>query len=149
MKLVVRPYVLLSAVLALLVIASAALSVRKPAETRMMTLGDAQLSVQLADTPEKTSRGLGGRDSLPRDSGMLFMFGTSDRWRFWMKDMRFPLDFIWIDENWRVVSVTPDIGPETYPQLFLPPAPVRYVLEVNAGWAAMHNIVPGTQAVLK
>lgn len=80
-------------------------------------------------------RGLSGREKLPENSGMLFVFDKPDYHSFWMKDMKFAIDIIWIDENKKIVDITYNTAPETYPATFRSNVPVQYVLEVNAGWA--------------
>ncbi len=91
-------------------------------------------TVELAITPEEITRGLGGRDSLKPLNGMLFIRDHKERYRFWMGNMRFPLDFLWIDGN-RIVDITKNV-PITkngeIPQLE-PVAPVDKILEINAG----------------
>src|SRR3990167_28355 len=57
------------------------------------------IKIEVAQTPEQLAKGLGGRVSFPKDQGMLFLFGRKDFYSFWMKNMRFSLDFIWIDQN--------------------------------------------------
>jgi uncharacterized membrane protein (UPF0127 family) len=88
------------------------------------------------------------------DQGMLFDFTGSSRTKpgFWMKDMRFALDFIWIDGN-NIVGITPRIQPGVDANgqlpLYYPPAPVTQVLEVNAGWSAAHGIKVGDAVLMK
>lgn len=74
---------------------------------------------------------------------MIFVFDRSGFYPFWMKGMLFPLDFVWIGRDKKVAGVTANVAPETYPQAFLPPLPVKYVLEVNAGWVKEHGIKVG------
>jgi uncharacterized membrane protein (UPF0127 family) len=101
------------------------------------------LTVYVADTPAEQERGLGGRDALPEDQGMLFVFPKDDTYAFWMKDMKFPIDIIWLDAEGRVVSIAPTVAPSTYPNTFKPDVPARYVLEVSAGFTDAHGIVVG------
>jgi hypothetical protein len=75
---------------------------------------------------------LSDRTTLAADSGMLFVFDTPGQYGFWMKDMRFPLDMVWINADKTVAGVTKDILPSTYPSIFPPPNPISYVLEINA-----------------
>ena len=89
----------------------------------------------LATSSEARVRGLSGRESLKPDQGMLFVFERPDISGFWMKDMLFPLDIIWIDENKKIVGINENVSPETFPNLFFSPKPVLYVLELNAGIA--------------
>ncbi len=89
--------------------------------------------VEIADTEEKRTQGLSGREFLKGNEGMIFVFPESDYYGFWMKDMRFPIDIIWLDENFSVIGITEHVSPETFPNVFYPPEPVRFVLEVSAG----------------
>ena len=117
----------------------------------VLEIGDATFVVEIANTPQSRARGLGFRDSLPEGRGMWFEYETPRLASFWMRGMRFPLDMVWIDANLRVVGVTADVphAPPGTPDSDLPtyssPSPVRYVLELNAGTAAQHGIVPGSQ----
>lgn len=120
-----------------------------------MQVGATVLSVELADTPLKRASGLSGRHGLTENEGTLFIFEHSDMHRFWMKDMRFPIDIIWIGEgvgetpgNSAVVGIAPNIYPDSFPKRFIPSVPVRYVLEVNAGWAKRHGIQNGTRVTM-
>src|SRR3989344_4303524 len=78
----------------------------------------AKIPVYLADTEEKRIKGLGGLNSIPRDYGMFFIFDTSNFLSIWMKDMLFPIDIIWIDENFTIVHLEKNISPDTYPKIF-------------------------------
>lgn len=110
-----------------------------------LRLVKAKLNIEIADTKEKRAKGLSGRDSLASDSGMLFIHEASDRHKYWMKGMRIPLDFIWINED-RVVDILKNIKPpqegqadETIP-LVAPIVPINRVLEVNAGFTDSNNV---------
>lgn len=109
--------------------------------------GPTKVAVEVETNAADQARGLSGRASLPAGSGMLFVF-DSDAYRpFWMKDMQFSIDIIWIDSSGRVVTVIPNLSPDTYyahpPQTFVSTLPARYVLEVPAGFAAQNNIYEG------
>src|SRR6476660_9003938 len=67
-----------------------------PLPTTALTYPGGSLTVELATTADQRTRGLSGRDSMPRDAGMLFDLGTTQNTSFWMKDMRFPLDMVWV-----------------------------------------------------
>jgi uncharacterized membrane protein (UPF0127 family) len=106
------------------------------------------ISVELALTTDDRALGLGERDSLPIDSGMLFDLGENRVPGFWMKGMRFPIDMVWIDENKTIVGVANDVQPQPgVPdedlRRYSPAEPVRYVLEVNAGEALRREMVAG------
>ncbi|MEK6821028.1 MAG: DUF192 domain-containing protein [archaeon] len=112
----------------------------------VLTIDEAEIAVEIADTLAARARGLSGRRALAEDAGLLFVFDTADYHGFWMKEMNFPIDIIWFDDDWRVVGITPNATPQDFPKVYQPPAPTRYVLEVNAGFAAVHHLGIGTQA---
>ena len=120
-----------------------------PPESAMVAIGDATYSVDLAILPEERQQGLSGREHLPQDAGMLFVFEDEQVRYFWMKEMRFPLDIIWIDAQCRLVEVAADVPtpPPDAANYEIPrvqsPSPARYVLEVNAGEAARNGLQPG------
>lgn len=102
------------------------------------------VSAELAISSADQERGLGGRDYLAPGDGMLFVFDTSAVRGFWMKDMNFPIDIVWIDNSRKVVGISERIATSTYPDIFLPEAPVSYVLEVAASDASSLGIATGT-----
>ncbi len=106
-------------------------------------LGTTTLQAEVADTDALRSQGLSGRDSLPDDTGMLFVFGIPGKYGFWMKDMKFALDLVWISPEKKIVAIDRDVSPESYPKAFLPPTDVEYVLEVPAGFSDTHRINVG------
>ncbi len=107
-----------------------------------ITINGHSWQVALADEPKEQEQGLSGRTGLAADRGMLFIFPDSAQYGFWMKDMKFPLDIVWIKDN-QVVGISEKLAPETYPSLFYPPAPVDKVLEINAGQVEKFNIKIG------
>jgi len=113
-----------------------------------LVLDGVSVHVTLARTPAEQERGLGGRDSLAPASGMLFVFPRDGKYAFWMKDMRFSIDILWLADDGRVIYIVPNLSPASYPESFTPPAPARFVLEVPAGWTAAHNIHRGDSARL-
>lgn len=80
---------------------------------------------------------------------MLFVFDRADYHSFWMKDMNFAIDIIWIDESKKIIDITRNAEPESYPNIFKPRLPVRYVLEVTSGWSKENNIQIGAQVDFK
>jgi|SRR3989344_7173672 len=102
-----------------------------------------EIMVEIANDDKERNQGLSGRKFLGKNEGMFFIFPSSAKYSFWMKDMNFALDVIWINEKKQVSAVSKNIVPETYPASFSPSDPVKYVLEVNAGWAEKNNIKIG------
>jgi uncharacterized membrane protein (UPF0127 family) len=118
----------------------------KPAgPERVVQVGDATVEVEVAADEASRQRGLGGRHSLGPDRGMLFVLADRSP-AFWMKDMRFPLDIVWIDGE-RVVDVSANVPPPKGPNAplptYSPDRPADRALEVNAGWAARHGVGRG------
>lgn len=111
--------------------------------TTTLSIGTTTISVQIADTDILQEHGLSDRTSLASDVGMLFVFSTDQMPGFWMKDMHFPLDIIWIDASSTVTDITRNLSPDSYPHIVMPSGPIRSVLEVNAGFAAEHDIHVG------
>ena len=105
----------------------------------LVTIGNATWPVELAITPAERSQGLSGREELPEGTGMLFVFEGDQHLTFWMPEMNFPLDMVWIDSGCRVVDATLNApAPESGQSLgdlprFSPKMPARFVLEINAG----------------
>lgn len=112
-----------------------------------LLVGGTSLQVEIAGTPARIEHGLSGRESLPGGQGMLFVFDRPGLHPFWMKDMHFPIDIVWIAAEKKVVGVTENVTPDTYPQTFWPSTPVRYVLEVNAGGLEEKQIKVGDAVV--
>ena len=104
-----------------------------------------KIPVEVADTLKKRSLGLGKRASLKKGWGMLFVFEKRKPHRFWMKDMQFPLDIIWLD-NHRIVHIIPNAKPANSmekPEVMTSPVPVNFVLEIAAGRAAKLRLKTG------
>lgn len=111
---------------------------------REVAFPEGRVAVEPAVTPEERRRGLAGRENLPSDSGMLFIYRDTAPRTFTMSGMRFDLDLMSLDESGRVTGVV--TGRPGDGEFVL--APARYVLEVTAGWAAAHGVEIGTEAVL-
>ena len=110
-----------------------------------------EIPVEIADTPKKRSLGLGKRTSLKKSWGMLFVFEKRKPHRFWMKDMQFPLDIIWLD-NHRIVHIIHNAKPansKDEPEVMTSPVSVNFVLEIAAGRAAKLRLKTGQQMKFK
>lgn len=93
------------------------------------------LWAQIADTDAERETGLSGRGCIPKERGMLFKFSQPGQYAFWMKNMKFPIDIIWIGPDKKVVTVRADVSPSTYPETFTSDKPAQFVLELAAGEA--------------
>lgn len=103
--------------------------------------------LEVADTDAARAQGLSGRDFLPTDRGMLFLFPNAGRYGFWMKEMRFPIDIVWMRQG-TVLGVEADADPQrgipdALLRVYYPPVPADQVLELPGGRAAALGIEPG------
>ncbi len=104
--------------------------------------GPAAVDVELAKSDGARARGLMFRTSLALDTGMLFLFEGDENRTFWMRNTLLPLDMIFIAGDLTVAGIVADATPQTDTARTIG-RPSRYVLEVNAGWAAAHGVRPG------
>ncbi len=102
------------------------------------------ITVEIADQAAEQIKGLSERKALDADSGMLFVYPDKKFRSFWMKDMNFPLDIIWLDDN-TVVGLEKNLAPAgSLPsKSYESPLPVNYILEVNAGFTDKYAIKIG------
>ena len=117
-----------------------------PRET--ITVGATTFDVEMATTMAEQACGLSGREGLADNQGMIFLFGSGSTQTFWMKDMNFAIDMIWISDG-RVVGFAQNAPPPApgtalwQLQLYSSPPDVDTVLEVAAGTVARDNIQIG------
>ena len=116
---------------------------------KTISIGTQKLSVQIADTEDKRTKGLSSVTSLKADSGMLFVFDAKQVTPlFWMKGMLIPLDFIWV-ANGKIVRIDKNIPapapntPNGNLKTYSAGVPIDYVLEVNAGFSDKNKIKVG------
>lgn len=115
-----------------------------PSGVDTLRIGEEVIQIEIADTDEKRARGLSGRAHLESGRGMLFIFDKLAIYSFWMKDMNFPIDIVWLASDWTVVGVERLVNPDTYPKVFYPPGAIKYVLELNSGEASRRGIDTGS-----
>ncbi|NCS97631.1 MAG: DUF192 domain-containing protein [Candidatus Pacebacteria bacterium] len=115
-------------------------------ERRTITVGAHTLEVEVVTTAESTAQGLSGREAIGAD-GMLFIFPGKSVRNFWMPQMQFDLDLVWVDDT-VVTGVTKNVPKPAAGQTALPTyasnRPVNIVLELPAGMADDLSIEPGT-----
>lgn len=118
------------------------------------TINGATYKLILAVSDAEKQKGLSGRDSLAAGTGMLFPFDKKDTWAFWMRDMKFPIDIIWINDN-KVVDFVENAPAASSGQspsnliIYRPSTPANYVLEVNANEITKQKIKKGDSVILK
>ncbi len=124
-------------------------------KTKVIFKDKTEVEVEVANTNETRELGLGQRKSLPENSGMIFDFTyTKNAFpSFWMKDMQFALDIIWIRDN-KIISIDQNIpvpnnnSSDNLPT-YQPPGYVDYVLELNSGYTKKYNIKIGDLIIIK
>ena len=125
-------------------------SFNKPSKISRAIINGQTFKLLIADTPKLRNRGLSYRESLSRDSGMLFIFEKKDFYSFWMNEMKFPLDFLWINDETIVdsdenIQVYTDGGITTVE----PSESVNKVLEFNSGIIKKYAIKKGDKITFK
>jgi len=140
--------------IAIFVVAAAAIYLVKLRESEKETLlpgveyytirfdNGVTMKTEVADTPQETSQGLMYREKLAKDTGMLFILGYEGKHNFWMKNVRIPLDIIFVNRNKEIVKIHRNVPPcekepcPTYNSEF----PAVYAIETNAGWTNYRKI---------
>lgn len=107
---------------------------------KVLTVGHQIIVLDVAHTKLEREKGLSGRSNLPEDRGMLFDFEKPAKPCFWMKDMHFPLDILWINDHKEIVYIRRNVSPSTYPTSFCTTEPAQYAIELNAGAAKKFDL---------
>lgn len=116
-----------------------------PSNQTYVIINDMRVSVEIADNFETRAKGLMFRDSLPENHGMIFVFETEGNYPFWMMNMKFNLDIIWIDSKGEVAHVAKDVVPCGIScSVIDPQTNAKYVLEVKAGFVDKYGIRKGS-----
>jgi uncharacterized membrane protein (UPF0127 family) len=111
-----------------------------------VAIKDLNIYVDLAKTPDQQSKGLSIKNTLNENEGMLFLFDTPKKYSFWMKDMKFPIDIIWINSNYEIVHVEKNLQPCIFFPIctsYSPSEDSKYVLEVTSNYTTKNNITVG------
>lgn len=105
-------------------------------EPNTVYMGGTSFKVRVADDESERTKGLSGTDNLPTGEGMLFVFDHEGYWPIWMKDMKYPIDIVWLNQDKRVLSVDRNVKPESYPDVYMSYGMAKYAVEVPAGTAS-------------
>ena len=108
------------------------------------------IKAEVADTVAKREQGLSGWTNLAPNAGMWFVFEQPGEYPFWMPDMNFAIDIIWVGSNFNIVEIANNVSPEpgvSRSQLkqYVNRYPALFVLEVPAGTAAAHKLGAGNK----
>jgi uncharacterized protein len=137
-------YLLLILIIPLILSACQDDNIKGDSTQKYLIANNQKIFLEIADTPEKRARGLSNKDSLPEDHGMLFIFPRRSRPAFWMKDMLFPIDIIWIKDD-SIIAIDKNVPAPVSDTLdhYLPPEKIDYVLEINANLSDKYNLKVG------
>lgn len=107
-------------------------------------INDTKIEIEYSRSAEEKKQGLSDRESLCGNCGMLFVYNDYENLAFWMKNMHFPLDIIWIRDN-KILKISNDLPPEGEKpeKTYSADEPVNFVLEVNAGFCENNGINVG------
>lgn len=102
--------------------------------TTFLRLGDGIFNARVATSDSDRTKGLGGVTKLDSDQALLMVFSSEDKWKIWMKDMKVPIDIVWLDSNKKVVYAITDVSPDiSTSEYFTPKYSAMYVVELPAG----------------
>jgi uncharacterized membrane protein (UPF0127 family) len=101
--------------------------------TQRLVIGGQEINVYVADTLERRQQGLSDTQYIPQDWGLLFSFAEPGQRLFWMKDMNYAIDIIWLDANFVPVDIERSVSPDSYPATFGHGVLAQYVLETAPG----------------
>lgn len=115
--------------------------------TTEVRLGSGVFNTRLATDESARLQGLSGVEKLDGNEGLLMVYQSDAKWGIWMKDMKIPLDIIWMNNDkkviYMVIGASPELGTS---KIFTPSNPARYVLEVPAGTVKNAAIKLGSEA---
>lgn len=125
-----------------------------PNPRKTMSIGSYTFEVEVASNQEERKRGLSGRTSLEKNTGMLFVFEKQNtRPSFWMKGMEISIDIVWIDND-KVVQLNTDVAPDPKDtaddklRLYTPNQPIDYVVELLSGTVKAEKVRVGDKVEL-
>lgn len=117
---------------------------KTPTKYTNVKIGNTEIKAEIADSLIKQTKGLMFRKSLPENEGMLFVFNDESYHSFWMMNMSFPIDIIWINKEKVIVYITKNVQPcKLICPTYRPKEKTMYVLEVNANFTEEHKVEIG------
>jgi uncharacterized membrane protein (UPF0127 family) len=108
-----------------------------------ITVNGQKILVERLLSEASREKGLSGREYLPINNGLLFVYENTGNWKIWMKDMNFAIDIIWLSNDGTVVGIKENVSPDTYPEIHQIDTKSKYILEINSGIAKKYDIKIG------
>lgn len=135
----IKPVIILSLIITIHVLS------RGSSPTRFIQLflpDGTEIKAELAVTEEERVKGLMFRGEIKTDQGMLFIMEEEALHGFWMKNMKFPLDILWLNKQKRIVHMETRVPPCKKPPcpVYQSEIPAKYVLELKAGSIEEYNL---------
>lgn len=117
-----------------------------------VTIDKQIFSVIVAKSDSDKEKGLSVKSSIGQNEGMLFPFAKEGYYAFWMKDMKFPIDIIFVNKN-RIITIYQNVpapkSPSESLSLYKPEMPIDTVLEINAGLSKKYNFKKGDEVKIQ
>lgn len=116
-------------------------------------INNQSIIAEVVSKPNAREKGLSGRDSIGINDGMLFVFEETDKYPFWMKGVKFPIDIVWILQD-RIIGFEENVSPPAiddpaYLTIYRPPLAVNKVLELKAGRFKLLKAGLGAKILIK
>lgn len=122
--------------------------VRNVRRDMVLHMPHGDLYVEIAKTQQERETGLSYRSAIGDNEGMLFTFDVPGKYGFWMKDMNFPIDMVWLSQDGHVVYVQQNVATSTYPEAFINAAPAQYVIEMAPNMSEKYGLYLGAKVDL-
>ncbi len=110
-------------------------------------LGGQTLNAVVADTPALQEKGLSGTSQIEESQAMLFVFDKPGKYPFWMRDMKYSIDIIWMDQEHHIVHIKEHAEPSSFPKTFGNEVTSASVLEVSDGFVAKNGVKVGDEVL--
>lgn len=131
-----------------IVLASAVLIVSSRMQSRIsLNVGDGVFTAKLAGTPSLREKGLGGVTDLSHDQALILAYPSSGKWPIDVKDMKVPLDILWLNVDKKIVYIVKNASPDSDTTVFTPKTDARFVIELPGGSVDNLSIRSGYSAV--
>jgi uncharacterized membrane protein (UPF0127 family) len=117
-------------------------------EVKPMTIAEVEVQASVAKNWPDRIKGLSGTPYLPEHVVKLFIFDSAAFHSIWMKDMKYSIDIIWVDEESKIVHIEEGASPESFPASFVTEVPAKYVIETVENFVSKNKIEVGNVVVL-
>lgn len=142
------PIIIIGAVIFLVLGVAVFFIVSRMSPPTTLYLGSGIFDSRVAYTQAQREKGLGGVEVLLPNQAMIFTYPSNDEWKIWMKDMKIPIDIVWLDESKKVIYIVKNVQPEEGTStIYMPKSDAQYVVELPAGTVEKNAIQLNETAV--